>query len=258
MDLLSFSALILLIAVVFIVCAIGVVTGSQSLVTVPMMFQFGIDSRVAVATNMFGMTFMSLGGTIPFVGKGVFDRKRMPLFVILTLISSALGAGLVGLISSQLMPLVISISMICVVFFSLVKRNVGVAKNQNQSASSEFLVYFLTFLLGIYGGLYSGGYTTILTVVYVGFANMTFTEAVANTKLINFFSSLVATIVFAAQGLIDYKLGAVLAATMFVAGFVGGKFATKINDVWLKRIFLATVLALAIKILFFDFLKSQI
>ncbi len=117
---LSWLALILLVAVFFVTCAIGVVTGSNSLVTVPILFQFGIDSRIAVATNMFGLTFMSLGSVIPFVGKNVFDRKRMPWFVGLTLIGSTLGALLVGLISSKLMPLVVSVSMIFVIIFSLV------------------------------------------------------------------------------------------------------------------------------------------
>lgn len=253
---LSWLALVLLIAVFFVACAIGVVTGSNSLVTVPMMLQFGIDSRVAVATNMFGLTFMSLGSAIPFFGKNVFDQKRMPWLLILTVASSILGALLVGLISSKLMPLIISISMIFVAIFSFARSNVGVEKVANKTAAANFLIYFLTFLLGIYGGLYSGGYTTMLTAVYVAFAGMTFTEAVANTKLINLFSSFVATLVFAWQGLIDYQLGAVLAVTMFISGFVGAKFVTRISDLWLKRIFLVTVLILAIKILFFDVLPQ--
>ncbi len=180
----------------------------------------------------------------------------MPWFVGLTLIGSTLGALLVGLISSKLMPLVISVSMIFVIIFSFAKRDIGVEKSIHKTAYAEFLIYFFTFLLGIYGGLYSGGYTTMLTALYVAFAGMTFTEAVANTKLINLFSSLIATTIFAWQGLIDYRLGIVLAVTMFIAGFVGAKFVTKINDVWLKRIFLATVLVLAIKILFFDVLPQ--
>jgi uncharacterized protein len=232
-----------------------VVTGSNSLITVPVMFQFGIDPRVAVATNMFGLTFLSIGGTLPFIGKNVFDRQKLPLFLILTLVGSALGALLVGVISSRVMPLIVSISMIVVTVFSLLNRNSGVEKKHSVSQGAMLLTYFLTFALGIYGGLYSGGYVTILTAVYVSFAGMTFTEAVANTKLINVFSSLVATAVFAYQGLIDYRLGIVLAVTMFVAAYIGAHVVTKLNDLWLRRIFLATVLILAAKILFFDFLK---
>jgi uncharacterized membrane protein YfcA len=79
---------------------------------------------------------------------------------------------------------------------------------------------------------------------------MTFTEAVASTKLINVFSSVVATLVFAWQGLIDYRLGIILGVTMFVGAYVGAHYATKMNDVWLRRIFLFAVFLLAIKTLY--------
>lgn len=229
---------------------VGVVTGSNSLITVPVMFQFGIDSRVAVATNMFGLTFMSIGGAIPFVRKGIYDKQRLPKLIILTLIGSTIGALLVGFISSKTMPVIVSVSMIAVTIFTFLKPSAGVEKPAIISQAAIRATYVLTFLLGIYGGLYSGGYTTMLTAVFVALFGMTFTEAVANTKIINVFSSLVATIIFAWQGLIEYKLGIILAVTMFIAAYVGAYTVTKLNDLWLKRIFLATVLILAVKIIF--------
>jgi hypothetical protein len=255
MSSLTITGLAILILLFAITSAVGVVTGSQSLVNVPVMYQFGIDPRAAVATNMFGLTFMSIGAAIPFIGKGVYDRRKMPWFAVLTMVGSALGAFLVGLISSQAMPLIISISMICVAAFSFFNHRAGIEKPGNPTPTIEILVYLLTFALGIYGGLFSGGYTTILTAIYVSLGGMTFTEAVANTKVINIFSSGIATLVFAWQGLIDYKLGLVLAVTMFVAAYFGAMFATKISDVWLKRIFLLTVFLLACKMLFFDIFR---
>lgn len=243
-------SLILLILVFSLTSVVGVVTGSNSLITVPVMIQFGIDARVAVATNMFGLLFLSIGGTIPFLKQGVFDKERLPFLIVLTLVGSALGAGLVGLISSKTMPIIVSVSMILVTIFTLIKPSAGVEKQTTISRAAITATYILTFLLGIYGGLYSGGYVTILTTVFVAMFGMTFTEAVANTKIINVFSSLIASIIFAWQGLIDYKLGIILAVTMFISAYVGARIVTKLNDVWLKRIFLTTVLILAVKIIF--------
>jgi hypothetical protein len=244
------SSLILLIILFFIMSAVGVVTGSNSLVTVPVMFQFGIDPKVAVATNMFGLTFMNIGATLPFVRQGLIDYRKTSPLVILTIISSALGAVLVGLITSQGIKLIVTIAMIAVVIFTFLRRDAGIEKKANISQRATVIVYILTFLLGIYGGLYSGGYVTVLTAVYVAFFGMTFTEAVASTKYINVFSSLIASVIFMRQGLVDYKLGLILAVTMFIAAFIGAKTVTKLNDVWLKRIFLFTVLLLAIKTIF--------
>ena len=139
--------------------------------------------------------------------------------------------------------------MIVVTIFTLVKRDAGIAEIAEISTRAKVLTYILTFVLGIYGGLYSGGYTTILTAVYVAFFGMTFTESVASTKIINIFSSAIATLIFMWQGLVDYRLGLILAITMFIGAYIGAKVVTKLSDVWLKRIFIAVVLILAVKTL---------
>lgn len=242
--------LIVLIIVFFLTTIVGVVTGSNSLVTVPVMFQFDIPAKVAVATNMFGLTFMAIGATIPFVRQGKVEFRRISLLVVLTVLSSAIGAALVGLITDGGIKLIVSIAMILVAIFTLVKRDKGIVKDSAVSTAALVTTFILTFLLGIYGGLYSGGYVTILTATLVAFFGMTFSEAVASTKFINIFSSLVATMVFAWQGLIDYKLGIILAVTMFVGAYIGAHYATRLNDLWLKRIFLTTVFFLALKTIY--------
>ena len=244
------SNLILLVLLFFITSAVGVVTGSNSLITVPVMFQFGIDPKVAVATNMFGLTFMAIGATLPFVKQKAIDYRRVSPLILLTIAGSAIGASLVNFISGETMPVIVSVSMIAVTIFTLIKRDAGVVKTEKVSSKARNITFLLTFLLGIYGGLYSGGYVTLLTASYVAFFGMTFTESVASTKLINVFSSSIASAIFMWQGLVDYKLGAILAITMFIAAYIGAKTVTKLNDVWLKRIFLGTVLILAIKTIF--------
>ncbi len=241
----SSAALIILILLFFITSIIGVVTGSNSLITVPVMFQFGIDEKEAIATNMFGLTFMSVGATIPFLRTRVIDVGKVKPMIALTVIGSALGAILVGLIENHGLKLIVSGGMITVALFTLIKRD-----TPDPYAARPIVAYVLTFVLAIYGGLYSGGYVTMLTAVYVAFFAMPFAEAVGSTKLINIFSSLVATLIFAWQGLIDYKLGAMLAVTMFIGAYIGAHYATRMNEVWLRRLFLATVLLLAAKTLY--------
>lgn len=252
---LSALSLVVLVLLFFLTSVVGVVTGSNSLITVPAMFLFGIDPRVAVATNMFGLTFMAVGGTLPFLGKGAIERRRLPLLIALTVCGSIAGALLVLVVSSRQLPLIISIAMIAVAAFTLWKRNVGVIPPDTApTRASERAAYALTFALGVYGGFFSGGYVTMLTAVFVALFRMTFVEAVATTKLVNVFSSLVATIVFMCRGLVDYRLGVLLGLSMFMGAFVGARVALRLNNLWLRRVFLATVVLLALKILLYDFL----
>lgn len=241
------NALVILIILFFVTSIIGVVTGSNSLVTVPVMFQFGIEPKTAVATNMFGLLFLSIGGTLPFLGKGIIDKKRLPKLIFITLVGSAIGAVLVGLITGGAIKIIVSVSMIAVSIFTLLKRDAGLTESESISTKSLVIAYVITFLMAIYGGLFSGGYVTVLTASYVAFFGMTYTQAIAETKIINIFSSAIASAIFMWQGLIDYKLGIILAVAMFIGAYIGAKTVTKLNDLWLKRIFLSTVLLLAVK-----------
>jgi uncharacterized membrane protein YfcA len=248
-----------LIVIFFLTSAISVVTGSTSLITVPAMLQFHIEPRTALATNMFALTFMSVGGTLPFLRSPDLNRKRLPLLVSLTLLGSVIGAFLLLRVPTRSVPMIVSVAVIAVAAFSVFYRKSGMQESAiAPSAGAEIAGYVLTFLLGIYGGFFSGGYVTILTAVYVAVFRFTFVEAIATTKLMNVFSSAVATGVFMRHGLVNYRLGLILGATMFVGALVGARFAIRIGNLWLRRIFLAAVWALGLKALVFDVWRTQV
>ena len=75
-------------------------------------------------------------------------------------------------------------------------------------------------------------------------------QSVATTKVVNIFSSAVATVVFLWRGTVNVRLGIILGVTMFLGGLIGGRLALKLNTVWLRRIFIVAVLGLAVRMLF--------
>jgi uncharacterized membrane protein YfcA len=252
------APLLFLVLIFFATSAISVVTGSTSLITVPAMFQFHIEPRAAVATNMFALTFMSAGGSLPFLRGQSIDRKRLPLLTLLTLAGSLLGALLLLLVPSRSVSITVSCAMIAVAILSMVYRKSGLEDAAGvPSATSELAGYALTFLLGIYGGFFSGGYVTILTAIYVALFRMTFVEAIATTKVMNLFSSAIATVVFMRHGLVDYRLGIVLGIAMFIGALFGARFAVRIGNLWLRRIFLTAVWVLGLKALLLDILAEH-
>lgn len=251
MDILQ---IILLAGIFFLASIVSVIAGSTSLITVPVMLEFGVEPRTAIATNMFALTLMSIGGTLPFIGKKVINPKRLPLLTFSTIVGSCLGALLVLILPSKSMPLIISISMIVVAILSVINRHAGVTPSQAIPPKiGEIAGYVVTFILGIYGGFFSGGYVTLLTAAYIMLFRMTFVEAIATTKFINIFSSLIATIIFMHQEIVDYNLGLILGATMFIGGVIGGSLTLKLSNVWLQRIYLTVVAILA----FMTLSKSQ-
>jgi uncharacterized membrane protein YfcA len=245
--------LTILIAVFFFTSVVSVVTGSTSLITVPVMIALGIEAHVAVATNMLALTFMSVGGSLPFMGKGVLSRSRLLPSIVLTMIGSALGALLLLTVPLKALQITIAVAMIGVAIFSLLNKNLGQASHDAPASQAAVMAgYAVTFLLAIYGGFFSGGYVTLLTATFVLLFGMTFLQAVATTKVINVFSSGVATLVFVWRGVVDLKLGIILGVSMFLGALLGSRIALLLSTLWLRRIFIAAVLGLAIKMMFFQ------
>jgi hypothetical protein len=56
------------------------------------------------------------------------------------------------------------------------------------------------------------------------------------------------------HGLVDYRLGMLLGAVMFVGALIGGHITVTLSNLWLRRVFLAAVIALALKTLLYDVL----
>jgi uncharacterized membrane protein YfcA len=175
------SKLAILVAVFFLTSLISVVTGSTSLLTVPVMIAVGVEPHVAVATNMMALIFMSVGGSLPFARKGVIERRLLPVSIVLTLVGSAIGALLLLRVPVRALQLTIAVAMIAVAVFPLIRGDSGTSENA-VSNSRRGVGYVATFILAVYGGLFSGGYVTMLTAVFVFFFGLTLLQSVATTK----------------------------------------------------------------------------
>ena len=239
-----------LTVIFFVTSLVTVVTGSTSLITIPVLLQFGIEPRTAVATNMLALTLLSFGGLLPFARTPVIDRARAPLLVALTLVGSGAGAFLLFAIPSKWMTLIIPAAMMAVLFLLIFEPHA--AADAVPSPARTRLGYIVMAVLSIYGGFLSGGYATLVTAAGILFFRYPFLRAMAMSRALNTASSLIAVGVFAWYRIIDWRLGIILSVASFLGGLMGSRWAMKIPGKLLKRLFLIAVAALALKTLIFD------
>jgi uncharacterized membrane protein YfcA len=64
--------------------------------------------------------------------------------------------------------------------------------------------------------------------------------------------SLAATVVFAARGLIDWRLGFILSFVSFAGAAFGAMLARNLSNAFLRRVFLIAIVAVAVKTLVYD------
>ncbi len=241
------------LAVIFFVIALfTVVIGSTSLITIPIMLQFGMEPRTAVATNMFALALLSAGGALPFARTPAMDRQRMPLLVALTLAGSAIGALLLFAVPAKWMSLVIPVAMIVVLVLLLAEPGSGSLTETPPSPARSNAGYAIMTLLAIYGGFLSGGYATLIAATGMLFFHYPFIRGMAMSKVLNLASSLVAVAVFAWYQVVDWPLGVILGLAAFAGGFMGARWARNMPAKLLRHLFVIAVTALAAKSLIFD------
>lgn len=231
--------------VYFVTSLITVVTGSTTLITVPVMLQFGIEPRTAVATNMLALALLSIGGALPFRNTDAIDRERLPWLSFLTLVGSAAGALLLFAVPAKWMTLIVPVAMIAVLVVLLFEPKAAAPPRAGMG-------YAAMTLLSIYGGFLSGGYATLITGAGILFFRYPFLRAMAMSRVLNTVSCLIAVVVFAWYRIIDWRLGLILCVAGFAGGWLGAHWAQKMPALLLKRLFLAAVALLAVKSLLLD------
>jgi uncharacterized membrane protein YfcA len=249
------AQIVLLSALMVATGALGAITGGNSLINVPLMIMVGMSPRQAVATNIFAVVFMTVSASARFAAKWRPHTGLLVPIGILTVVTGALGALIAVKLPETVVKLVIGVSMAAlVVFIALNRKSAGPAAPTPARRTAGYLG---TTLLGVYGGFFSGGYTTLMTVLCTVCFGLTMIESVAITKPINLLSNGAASVVFFASGLIDLRVGVPLAVANLVGGWLGAHAALKGGDRFVRRLFLATVAALAAKLLVWDLILRR-
>jgi uncharacterized membrane protein YfcA len=245
----SVGATVAIAAVYFVVSIISVVTGGGSLVQVPALIAFGVAPRVAVATNMFAVTWMTLSAMARFARAGQVGGRFVVPLVAITAVTSAVGAGLTVVLPDRMVKGVVAASMIALLVFIVASPRFGEAARA-PSRLRLAVGFVAVTVLGVYGGLFSGGYTTLLTFTCVVALGMPLMQTVGTTKLINFVSSGVASVVFVVAGVVDYRVAVPASIACFAGGWVGAQLAIQRGERFVRALFLVTVLGMAGKLIF--------
>lgn len=249
----SFFSVLIVCLLSFIVSFFSVSVGGTSFITVPVLMSLGMVSKNAVATNMFALIFLSLSGAFGF-RKVVrpLHHKMLVLFILLTVLSSLIGAYFIVAIDKDVLERVIAIIICAMVTCFLLKRNVGTQeKKEKISGMNFFIAGLFVFILGMYGGFFSGGYVTLLSYALIWILGLNFLQVASITKILNIFSSFVASAFFYYHGLVDFSVGMPLALFMSSGAFLGTRLAIAKGNIWVRNLFIIAVISLAIKLLFF-------
>ncbi|MDP3765891.1 MAG: sulfite exporter TauE/SafE family protein [Nanoarchaeota archaeon] len=249
MDVLS---LILLLVVSFFSAIMGTMMGMAMLVLVPVMIFLGIPVHTAVATGRFSMVGINIGNISKFSKSEKIKSKYVMSFAIAGIVGALVGASVITSFNEKALKVIIGIFMIIISISVLFGDFIKSKKFHRKITFKHHSLSGLSgILIGVYMGIIGGGGATLVIFLLVLIYGLSFHDAVANQKAVTLPISIIATLVFIYQGLIDYKIGIPLFIVNLMGGWIGADLVLKFKTAWLKMILVPVSIALAIKLILF-------
>ncbi|MCA2978257.1 MAG: TSUP family transporter [Myxococcaceae bacterium] len=245
---LSLAAIAALTGVAFVAGLIDAIAGGGGLLTVPALLTAGLPPHFVFGTNKGAAVFGSGAAFWRFARARLIDGRRARWLFPAGFVGSCGGAALVLLVDPTLLrPLVLVLLVAAGVVVALVRPRPPDAQAPPVHRATEKAV-LLALGLGAYDGFFGPGTGTFLIIGLVTLLRASLREASATAKVVNFASNLAAMLLFAARGLVLWKVSLPMALGQFLGGTVGAQLAVQGGDRLVRRVVLGVVLALVARL----------
>jgi uncharacterized membrane protein YfcA len=243
------QTLAFLVAAALVAGMVDAIAGGGGLVTLPALLAAGLPPHAALGTNKGQSIFGTLAAIVRFRRAGMIDLARARLTFPLGFAGSLAGAGLVLLVSPAVLRPLVLVLLIGAAAFVAVRRTAPSAAIPRASPRARVAIAAVAaFFLGGYDGFFGPGTGTFLIVAFVALLGDALRDASAAAKVVNFASNLAALLVFAANGVILWRVAVPMAAANAVGGWLGAHLTVRGGDKVVRRVVLVVVAALVIKI----------
>jgi uncharacterized membrane protein YfcA len=238
--------LVLLICAALGAGTVDAIAGGGGLITVPALLAAGLPPHAALATNKGQSVFGSCAALITFWRAGRITRGLAPWTFSLGLAGSLAGAAAVLAVSPDRLRPVIIVLLIVAAGLLVIRK----PKRDEDVVTSRGFGWALALaaVIGAYDGFFGPGTGTFLIVGFVVLCGASLPRATADAKVVNFASNLAALILFAAQGVVVWKIALPMAAAQLVGGMLGARLAIRGGAQVIRIAVVAVSLGLVIKL----------
>lgn len=241
----------IVILVGFVAAFLNTVGGGGSLFSVPILTFMGLPITFANATSRVAILFQNIFAVGGFKSKGI----ELPWPYSLYLGLASLGGGYLGArLAAHIPDQVFSKIFVGIMFLSVFLILYDPFKSsgaERLSSKHQWIGGIFFFFIGIYGGFVQAG---------IGFLVIAVLSLVNNLNLVKsnyvkVFAAIVYTgisvFVFAMEGKIQWATGFVLAIGHSMGGWYAARWSVNKGEVWIKRVMIVSIIAMAIKLWFF-------
>lgn len=235
----------------FMAGCINTLAGNGSAITLTILTEvLGLPGNLANGTNRLGVFSQSAAASFAFYKNGKIDWKRSRLVVVLTTVGAIAGVLVAIWVSNEQFMEVFKYLMVVMLLVVLVKPKRWLREVTVEQKTNFWVAIPAFLLLGFYGGFIQMGMGILFLAVMVLGANWSLIDSNVIKSLIVAIYTIVVIAIFQWQGLIDWKIGSVIAVGQTVGGYLTANFAAKNvkANIWAHRVLVVMVVVAVLRL----------
>ena len=219
-----------LVAIIAALFAGGINTlaGNGSAITLTILTEvLGLPPNVANGTNRIGVFTQCAATSWVFHKNGKLNIARNKKYIIPIFIGALAGGLLAINVSNEQFKAVFKFMMVFMLIAVLVKPKRWLRETDLAFKPKWYVYIPLLFALGFYGGFIQMGMGVFFLIIMVLGMRMNIIESNALKGFVIGLYTLLLIALFHYQGMIDWKLGGIMAIGQTMGGYLTAKFASK-------------------------------
>lgn len=231
--------------------AINTMAGNGSAITLTILTELlGLPANMANGTNRVGVFTQTLGTTYGFHRNGKLKMERSKLYMISTVIGAVIGVIVSTKVSNEQFKSVFRFLMIIMLFVIVIKPQKWLRETDTSKKVNPWIVIPAYLGIGFYGGFIQMGMGVVFLAVTVLWAHFSLMDSNVMKSAIVGVYTLLALFIFQWNGLIDWKIGGIMAIGQAAGGYLMANYASKYPqaNVWAHRILVIIVILAIIKL----------
>jgi uncharacterized membrane protein YfcA len=228
---------------------VNALAGGGTLITFPMLTAVGVPPVVANVTNTVALCPGYVGGT--FAQRRDLARQGKRLWLLLpTGVLGGITGGVLLMYTSdamfrKLIPYLILAAVVLLAFQDRLRNAVMAHMSDSRTHPREAWAIPPIFLAAVYGGYFGAGLGVMMLAILGLVLEDSLIRLNALKQSLSFVINVAAAVFFLFSGKVLWTAAVVMAAGALAGGVFGGRMATRIKSIYLRRIVIATGLAVS-------------
>lgn len=211
--------------------------GGASVINIPVLLALGTPFPVAMVAQKISSAFWVLPASRNYLKGRKVDWMFLILFAIVGLVGVYAGVQFIVQVNKEVMGRVIGALILCLVTYTLFKKDVGMLEHKTCSKFRQGLAYVFALILGFYESIFGSGNGIMFSMVTFYTRGFDFVDALGYYFSVAFPWVVFAAILLVAKGYFSWSVVIPSVLGSLIGGYIGSKYARYKGNDFIKMMF---------------------